>query len=64
VRAVLAELLRLYDWRFALAEREKSPLNIGGTVFEAETRHLLRRYGAEKKAAWEAARRVLAEESA
>jgi serine/threonine-protein kinase RIO1 len=57
-RDVLTELLRLYDWRFELAEREKDPRS-AAKDFKDETRRLLNQYGAEKKAAWAAARRVL-----
>lgn len=58
---VLTELLRLYDWRFEIARREKDPRSITGTAFSDETRRLLNQYGTEKKSAWEAARRVLTE---
>lgn len=56
--SVLTELLRLYDWRFFLGEREKDP-RAEEPPFQDETNRLLRQYGTEKKAAWEAARRVL-----
>jgi DnaJ-domain-containing protein 1 len=59
VVSVLSELLRLYDWRFELAEREKDLRNGAPSDFRNETRRLLNQYGTEKKAAWEAARRVL-----
>jgi hypothetical protein len=59
-RDVLTELLRLYDWRFELAEREKDPRNTPDVPFYIETKRLLRQYGTEKKAAWAAARRALA----
>lgn len=59
VRVVLIELLRLYDWRFFLAEREKDPRQ-KDKEFATETRRLLNKYGIEKKAAWEAARRAIA----
>jgi hypothetical protein len=60
-RTVLTELLRLYDWRFTLAAREKDPRSATDVPFSVETARLLRQYGAEKKAAWKAARRVLSE---
>jgi len=58
--AALRELLRLYDWRFVLAEREKDPRYATDKAFNVETNRLLRQYGAEKKAAWAAARLALA----
>lgn len=61
VTSVLTELLRLYDWRFKLAEREKDP-RADEPAFQDESNRLLRQYGSEKKAAWEAARRVLGKE--
>lgn len=60
ITTVLTELLRLYDWRLEIARREIDP-----TVEEGERiRKDLLRYGRDKKAAWEAARRVLALPSA
>jgi hypothetical protein len=55
-REALKELLRLYDWRFVLADREKAE---GDEAFQRETSKLLRQYGEEKKVAWVNARRVL-----
>lgn len=45
VEKVLKELLRLYDWRFELAAREKT----GDQTVKTD----LRKYGEQKKAAWE-----------
>ena len=57
--ALLRELLRLYDWRFELAELEKK----AGTPEEvSRLRSLLRVYGEEKKAAWAAARAHLSQD--
>lgn len=54
MRETLAELLRLYDLRQDLAAREKA-----GTIDAKELKKALVRYGREKKAAWDAARRHL-----
>lgn len=54
VRSVLTELLRLYDWRNELGRVERD--------FNHDKKKMttaLNQYGREKKAAWEAARRVL-----
>lgn len=53
-RSVLTELLRLYDWRNELGRIERD--------FNHDKKKMttaLNQYGREKKAAWEAARRVL-----
>ena len=52
---VLTELLRLYDLRNMLAGRIKM-----GVDTEYEQQGALVKYGREKKAAWEAARKALA----
>lgn len=54
VRACLAELLRLYKWRFELAAMEKDP------IFGGQVKGLLNKYGREKKAAWQLAEQLLA----
>lgn len=59
LEAALTELLRLYDWRFALAEREQHPA-AALPEFRNETKRLLNQYGAEKKAAWQVARTLVA----
>lgn len=69
--AALTELLRLYDWRFELAKEEKylseTPLvEIGFEEYERQNKELranLRKYGREKRAAWERAREYLVEQS-
>jgi hypothetical protein len=53
LRAALAELLRLYDWRFELARMERDGDCPG------EMTKLLNQYGREKKAAWAVARALL-----
>ena len=59
---VLKELLRLYDWRFELADREKADgEHYGQNNKSPETKAMLRQYGEEKKAAWAAARAKLGE---
>lgn len=61
---VLRELLRLYDWRFVIAEKEKE---MGALLFlerealREEIRKNLLTYGMEKKVAWARAREVLGE---
>lgn len=67
IEAALVELLRLYEWRFILALREKDPCtevpvglrNREEREYIRETQALLNRYGREKKAAWAVAREVL-----
>lgn len=66
MREVLAELLRLYDWRFELAEEEQDLRNLSNVVdvvywraLQKELRAKLNQYGSEKKAAWQRAREVL-----
>lgn len=51
---VLRELLRLYDWRLALAEIERDVDHN-----RKEMKRCLQKYGREKKAAWEQARKVI-----
>lgn len=56
---VLRELLRLYDWRLELGKLERDLSHDRGAM----KRDLLR-YGREKKAAWDLARKVLEESDA
>lgn len=56
LKKALGELVRLYDWRFELAEMEKQT----DPIVQRATKALLRQYGHEKKAAWEKAREALA----
>jgi hypothetical protein len=58
LEAALAELLRLYDWRFKLGHMEAA-VKAGNLLLIPEVNRLLRKYGEEKKAAWEVARAVL-----
>lgn len=57
-KAALAELLRLYDWRFELAKMEAA-VKAGNFLLAPEVKRLLRQYGEEKKSAWAVAREVL-----
>lgn len=50
----LIELLRLYKWRFKLAEMEKDP-----SISPTEIKHLLNKYGKEKKEAWKQAEKLV-----
>lgn len=71
VVTALTELLRLYDWRAEIGLKEarqqvlRADVPYREAMLELETLgkeipKLLRRYGTEKKAAWEAARVALA----
>lgn len=57
-RKALIELIRLYDWRFVLAEKEKQAVLPGQ---RKEVARLLVQYGMEKKAAWEEAKLAIAD---
>lgn len=58
LEAALAELIRLYDWRFELARMEAA-VKAGNFLLAPDVKRFLRQYGEEKKAAWEVARAVL-----
>lgn len=58
IRACLIELLRLYDWRLVIAGVERTAAPADLDVAERIRKDLLK-YGREKKAAWELARKLL-----
>lgn len=64
ISIVLTELLRLYDWRKVLGEKERAFVqNPASRSEQGQMDKWLRQYGREKTAAWDEARAALADRS-